>query len=86
MMQKEVVVVGGGIVGLFCAYYLRQEGHRVIVLDKGDMNSGASYVNAGYLTPSHIVPLAAPGMVTKGLNGCSILLVRFTFNPGSTST
>ena len=67
MMQKEVVVVGGGIVGLFCAYYLRQEGHRVIVLDKGDMNSGASYVNAGYLTPSHIVPLAAPGMVTKGL-------------------
>ena len=59
MMQKEVVVVGGGIVGLFCAYYLRQEGHRVIVLDKGDMNSGASYVNAGYLTPSHIVPLAA---------------------------
>ena len=67
MMQKEVVVVGGGIIGLFCAYYLRQDGHRVIVLDKSDMNSGASYVNAGYLTPSHIVPLAAPGMVAKGL-------------------
>ena len=31
------------------------------------MTAGASYVNAGYLTPSHIVPLAAPGMITKGL-------------------
>lgn len=66
-MQKEVVVVGGGVVGLFCAYYLQQEGHRVTILDKSDMRKGASYVNAGYLTPSHIVPLAAPGMVTKGL-------------------
>lgn len=66
-MQKKILVVGGGIVGLSCAYYLRKEGHAVTVLDKSDMNGGASYVNAGYLTPSHIVPLAAPGMVIKGL-------------------
>ena len=66
-MQKKILVVGGGIVGLSCAYYLRKEGHAVTVLDKSDMNVGASYVNAGYLTPSHIVPLAAPGMVIKGL-------------------
>ena len=66
-MAKKVIVIGGGIVGLSTAYFLQQEGHEVVVFDKSSMNSGASYVNAGYLTPSHIVPLAAPGMITKGL-------------------
>lgn len=66
-MKKRIVIVGGGVVGLFCAYYLQEEGHAVTLIDKGEMNAGASYVNAGYLTPSHIVPLAAPGMVTKGI-------------------
>ena len=31
------------------------------------MDSGASYVNAGYITPSHFIPLAAPGIITKGI-------------------
>lgn len=66
-MGKKIVVVGGGIVGLSCAYYLHKEGHQVTIIDQSNMSSGASYVNAGYLTPSHIVPLAAPGMATKGL-------------------
>ena len=66
MTQKNVVVVGGGVVGLCTAYYLSQEGHEVTVIDKGNLSSGASHVNAGYLTPSHIIPMAAPGMVSKG--------------------
>lgn len=66
-MQKKIIVVGGGIIGLSCAFYLHQEGHHVTILDQSEMNQGASYVNAGYLTPSHIVPLAAPGMAAKGL-------------------
>ncbi len=53
--------------GLNCAYYLHKEGHRVTVLDKSAMEGGASYVNAGYLTPSHIIPLASPGMLAKGI-------------------
>ncbi len=65
--NKNVVVVGGGIVGLSTAYYLQKEGHSVTVLDKGGMDSGASHVNAGYLTPSHIIPLAAPGKINQGL-------------------
>ena len=66
-MKKSVIVVGGGIVGLSTAFYLRAEGHEVTLLDKGTITEGASFVNAGYLTPSHIVPLAAPGMISKGL-------------------
>lgn len=66
-MGKNVIVIGGGIVGLSCAYYLQKEGHNVTVIDKSEMNAGASYVNAGYLTPSHIIPLASPGMMAKGI-------------------
>ncbi len=66
-MGKNVIVIGGGIIGLSCAYYLQQEGHQVTILDKSDMSGGASYVNAGYLTPSHIIPLASPGMMAKGI-------------------
>ena len=67
MVKKKVVVLGGGIVGLSTAYYLIQEGHEVTIIDKGKLDSGASHVNAGYLTPSHIVPMAAPGMISKGM-------------------
>ena len=67
MVKKKVIVLGGGIVGLSTAYYLIQEGHEVTIIDKGRLDSGASHVNAGYLTPSHIVPMAAPGMISKGI-------------------
>ena len=67
MVKKKVIVLGGGIVGLSTAYYLIQEGHEVTIIDKGRLDSGASHVNAGYLTPSHIVPMAAPGMISKGM-------------------
>jgi len=73
--SKSVIVVGGGIVGLSTAYFLNKEGHHVTVLDKSGINSGASFVNAGYLTPSHIVSLAAPGMITQGL--------KYMFNSSS---
>ncbi len=66
-MSKKVVIIGGGIIGLCSAYYLQKEGHDVTVIDKSDFTSGASYVNAGYITPSHIISLSAPGMITKGL-------------------
>jgi D-amino-acid dehydrogenase len=73
--NKSVIVIGGGIVGLSTAYFLQKKGHRVTVLDKSDITSGASFVNAGYLTPSHIISLAAPGMITKGL--------KYMFNSSS---
>ena len=66
-MAKNIVIIGGGIVGLCSAYYLSKEGHKITVIDKGDITSGASFVNAGYITPSHIIPLASPGMIAKGI-------------------
>lgn len=66
-MQKNCVIIGGGIIGLCTAYYLVKDGHKVTILDKGNIDSGASFVNAGYITPSHIIPLSSPGIVTKGL-------------------
>lgn len=65
--MKKVVIVGGGISGLCSAYYLVKEGFQVTVIDKNDITSGASFVNAGYIVPSHIISLAAPGMISKGL-------------------
>ncbi|WP_047247338.1 NAD(P)/FAD-dependent oxidoreductase [Maribacter thermophilus] len=67
-MGKKIVVVGGGVIGLCSAYYLHKNGHEVTVLEKTKGGMGASFVNAGYLTPSHIIPLAAPGVITKGLS------------------
>lgn len=66
-MGKKVIVIGGGIIGLCSAYYLEKEGHQVTVIDQSNMDAGASYVNAGYLSPSHIIPLSAPGVMKKGL-------------------
>ncbi|MDA8595977.1 FAD-dependent oxidoreductase [Flavobacteriaceae bacterium] len=65
--MKKCIVIGGGIIGLSTAYFLQKQGHEVTVLDASDKEEGASYVNAGYITPSHFIPLAAPGMISKGL-------------------
>lgn len=65
--MKHCIVIGGGIIGLSCAYYLHKSGHQVTVIDQSNMDSGASYVNAGYLAPSHLIPLAAPGVMKQGL-------------------
>ncbi|WP_186755489.1 NAD(P)/FAD-dependent oxidoreductase [Echinicola salinicaeni] len=66
--MKPTIVIGGGIVGLFTAYFLQKEGEEVIVIDKGDMEENCSTGNAGMVVPSHIVPLASPGMISKGIS------------------
>jgi len=65
--RTDVLIIGGGIIGLCCAYYLNRDGASVRVVDKGDMDEGASHVNAGFLVPSHIEPMAAPGVIAQGL-------------------
>jgi D-amino-acid dehydrogenase len=66
-MSKKVLIVGGGIIGICSAYFLKKEGFDVTIVDKSGMNAGASYINAGYLSPGHIIPLASPGVISQGL-------------------
>ncbi len=63
----KTIIIGGGIIGLTTAYYLQQDGHEVIVLDKSDLKDGCSYGNAGMIVPSHFIPLAAPGVIAQGI-------------------
>ncbi|SFU52758.1 D-amino-acid dehydrogenase [Pustulibacterium marinum] len=65
--MKKVVIIGGGVIGLCSAYYLVKKGLEVTVVDKDDITTGASFINAGYITPSHFVPIAEPGMITQGI-------------------
>lgn len=63
----KVIVIGGGIIGLSSALYLRRSGWEVTVLDRGDFSDNCSYGNCGYICPSHFIPLATPGIVKQGL-------------------
>jgi D-amino-acid dehydrogenase len=65
--SPDVIIIGGGAIGLCSAYYLSRSGASVVVLDKGEMGHGSSLHNAGYVSPSHFVPLAAPGVFSQGL-------------------
>lgn len=65
--MKNVVIIGGGISGLCSAYYLVKEGFAVTILDRNDITTGASFINAGYIVPSHFISLAAPGIISKGM-------------------
>ncbi|MEO1513931.1 MAG: FAD-dependent oxidoreductase [Bacteroidota bacterium] len=63
----KVHIIGGGIIGLCSAYYLQKEGAEVTIIDKNEWRDGCSFGNAGMITPSHFIPLAAPGVVAKGI-------------------
>lgn len=63
----KAIVIGGGIVGLSTAYYLKESGWDVTLIDKTNLLDSCSYGNLGMIVPSHFVPLAMPGMISQGL-------------------
>lgn len=65
-MNLDLVVLGAGAVGLSLARRAAAAGAAVLVVDPRSTAGGASLGNAGLVAPSHIVPLAAPGMVALG--------------------
>ncbi len=62
-MKKDIVIIGGGVVGLMTAYNLLDSGREVIIIDKGDIDNGTSFGNAGLLSAFGKNPLSAPGVL-----------------------
>ena len=64
---ERVAVVGAGMVGLATAWFLQERGVEVTVLDRDGVAAGASWGNAGWLTPGIATPLPEPAVLKYGL-------------------
>ena len=75
--KPDVLVIGGGIIGVCTAYYLARGGAAVTLLEEHQVGGpmASSYGNIGLLVPSHSTPVAEPGVIGRGL--------RWLFNPDS---
>ena len=73
--KPDVVIVGGGVIGCACAYFLTGRGVSVTVIEKGEVGHGCSYGNAGWIVPSHSLPLPMPGTLRQA--------TRWLFQPDS---
>ena len=62
----KVLVLGAGVAGVACAWYLWRDGHEVTVLER---NAGVgletSFANGGQLSYSYVAPLASPSVIPK---------------------
>jgi D-amino-acid dehydrogenase len=65
--KSDVLVIGGGIIGTACAYYLMKEGRQVRILEQNKFSEGASNGNCGLIVTSHLLPLCTPGVIRKEL-------------------
>ncbi len=63
----DVVIIGGGVIGLASALALIEAGRSVRVLEAKTVGSGSSHGNCGTITPSHALPLAAPGTIGRAM-------------------
>lgn len=67
--RTDVLIVGGGVIGLACAHYLLEAGRSVRLIERGTIGAGASSGNCGLLFVSDLVPLCMPGAVRSVLTG-----------------
>ena len=81
MKSGETVVVGGGIIGAMCAWYLSQSGHRVTIIERDRFGAACSKSNCGYISPSHVLPLTAPGVIWKSLKSMASSNSPFYIRP-----
>ena len=85
--KLPIIVIGAGIMGVCVAEHLRRVGQKVVLIDKvlpGDQHQ-TSYGNAGILARSAIVPISAPGIISKIpsmiLNPESPLFLKWRYFP-----
>ena len=65
MSAGQVTVIGAGIVGVCSAAWLQRAGFKVTLVDAGPVGEGASYGNAGNLSPGAVVPYMIPGFLKE---------------------
>ena len=66
----HIVVIGGGVIGLTTAYYLRRSGVEVTLIEQNRKPAqGSSYANAGSMTASRAGPWASPKAIATGTSG-----------------
>lgn len=66
-MKRDIVIIGGGAIGLMCAYSLFKLGRKVTVIDEGSIENSTSFGNAGLLSAFDKTPLSYPGVVGETL-------------------
>ncbi|OYD76635.1 Glycine/D-amino acid oxidase [Burkholderia sp. YR290] len=72
----QTIVLGGGIIGVATAFYLRERGCDVTVIEReSDVALATSFGNAGVIAPGYVTPWAAPGMPAK--------ILKYLFKPAS---
>jgi D-amino-acid dehydrogenase len=85
LMKKDVIIIGGGVVGLMCAYSLVKAGRQVTVIDEGDITNSTSFGNAGLLSAFDKGSLSYPGVITNTLKqmikGESPVTIHPTLDP-----
>ncbi|MCI0378192.1 MAG: glycine oxidase ThiO [Gemmataceae bacterium] len=64
----EIVIVGGGVIGLSTAYFLAKEGAAVTLLDKGELGQEASWAGAGIIPPGNFAAAKSPFHRLRGLS------------------
>ena len=86
--EAEVLVIGGGIIGASCAYFLARDGRDVTLIEREDAVcpvGSSSYANAGLVMPSDPYPLPSPGVLGQGvkwlLDSSSPLYIKPRLSP-----
>lgn len=81
--DPDVLVVGAGVAGLFCAYFLRRSGASVTVIERGQVGGAQSCSsrNTGFVGTQGAAPLAEPGVLSQGLRWLTSPQSPFAIRP-----
>ncbi len=80
-IPQHIVIIGGGVIGTSSAYYLSLGGYKVTIVEKGRFAGACSHGNCGLISPSHVLPLHGPGVVTKTMKAMMSSNSPFSIKP-----
>lgn len=81
MPTKSTLIIGGGVIGASTAYYLSKAGCKVTLVERGELGGACSHGNCGFVSPSHVLPLAEPGAVSGALKSMLSAASPFHIKP-----